>query len=62
MELEIVFESIEASGLLQRSLIRLDFIMTVPEDLISRKIGELPGNILKEVELKLKKLLGINTN
>ena len=62
MELEIIIEPIEASGLLKMSLLRLDFIMTVPEDLISRKIGELPKNLSQEVEIKLKRLLEIGAN
>jgi len=33
--------------------------MTVPEELISRKIGELPKRLLKKLEIKLKKSLGI---
>ena len=62
MDLEIIIEPIEESGLLKRSLLRLDFFMTVPEDLISRKIGELPKNLLEEVEIKLRRSLGVNAN
>lgn len=62
MELEMIMEPTEASGLVKRSLLRLDFIMTVPEELISRKMGELPGDLLEEVEIKLKRLLGVNEN
>ena len=29
------------NGLIRKSLLRLDFIMTVPDELISRKIGEI---------------------
>jgi len=29
--------------------LRLDFIMTIPEELISRKIGDLPENLMREV-------------
>ena len=62
MELEIIIEPIEESGLLKRSLLRLDFIMTVPADLISRKIGVLPKNLLEGVEIKLRRSLGVNAN
>ena len=62
MELEIILEPIKPTGLLKRSLLRLDFIMTVPEDLISRKIWALAGNLMKEVERKLKRLFGINAS
>lgn len=58
MELEIILEP-ETTGLVKRSLLRLDFLMTIPEELISRKIGRLPENQTIEVERKLKKLFGI---
>ena len=58
LELEIVLEPSSPNGLLKRSLLRLDFIMTVPEELISRKIGILPKNVVKESERRLKQLLG----
>jgi mRNA-degrading endonuclease toxin of MazEF toxin-antitoxin module len=58
MDLEIIVEPTEGSGLLKQSLLRLDFIMTVPQDLISRKIGELPKNLLDKLEIKLKRSLG----
>jgi mRNA-degrading endonuclease toxin of MazEF toxin-antitoxin module len=61
MELELIIEPIESTGLVKKSLLRLDFIMTIPEELISRKIGVLPGNVEKEVDRKIKRSLGINT-
>lgn len=36
-----------------------DFIMTVPDELISRKIGFLPDKILKIADEKLTRLFGI---
>ena len=60
MEPEMILEPLESTGLAKRSLLRLDFIMTIPEELISRKIGELQRNLEKEVEYKLKKLFRIN--
>ena len=62
MELEIVMERVKMTGLLKKSLLRLDFMMTVPEDLISRKIGEIPTSLMKEVDQKLKSLFGIDAN
>ena len=59
LELEIVLEPTKITGLVKKSLLRLDFIMTIPGELISRKIGVLPENLMREVELKLKKLFGI---
>lgn len=55
---EIILEPTGSSGLVKRSLLRLDFIMTVPEDLVSRKIGALSESLTKEAERKLKRLLG----
>ena len=56
MELEIVLDPASPNGLVKRSLLRLDFIMTVPEELISRKIGILPKSVVKESERRLKRL------
>ncbi len=61
MELEIVLEPARPNGLVKRSLLRLDFIMTVPEELISRKIGILPRSVVKESERRLKRLLGFDS-
>ena len=41
MEPEMILEPLESTRLAKRSLLRLDFIMTIPEELISRKIGVL---------------------
>jgi mRNA interferase MazF len=60
MDLELVIEPVLENGLLKRSLLRLDFIMTVPEELISRKIGRLSANILKQSQDRLKKSFAIN--
>jgi len=60
LEMELILEPVEATGLLKRSLLRLNFLMTIPEELISRKIGKLPENLITEVERRLKRLFGIN--
>ena len=59
MELEILIDSSKETGLIKQSLLRLDFIMTIPEYLVSRKIGRLPHDILKRTNSKIKKSLGI---
>jgi len=61
MELEIILEPEESNGLVKRSLLRLDFIMTVPQELISRKIGILSRSLMKEAEGRLKRLLDFNS-
>ena len=54
--MEIILEPQSSTGLIKKSLLRLDFIMTIPEELISRKIGviskqldELPPELTQEV-------------
>ena len=59
MELEIIVEPEKGTGLLKESLLRLDFIMTIPENLISRKIGQLPDDILRQAERRIKKSFAI---
>ena len=60
MEMELILEPVEATGLLKKSLLRIDFLMTIPEELISRKIGRLPENLITEIGHRLKRLFGIN--
>ena len=59
MEMEIVLEPENPIGLIKKSLLRLDFIMTIPEELISRKIGVIPKQVMEMVDSKLKRLFGI---
>lgn len=59
MELELIIEPDKINGLLKRSLLRLDFIMTIPENLISRKIGQLAIDVIGVAEVKIKKSLSI---
>jgi mRNA-degrading endonuclease toxin of MazEF toxin-antitoxin module len=50
-----------SNGLVKRSLLRLDFIMTIPEELIGRKIGILSTSLMNEVEGRLKRLFDIKS-
>jgi len=59
MELELVIEPAKGNGLLKKSLVRLDFIMTIPTNLISRKIGQLPEDKMKQAESRIKRSLAI---
>ena len=54
MELEIRLIPDKSNGLLKESLLRLDFIMTIPAELISRKIGSLSQKIMDDIDKKLK--------
>lgn len=60
MELEIRLEPDKSNGLVKESLLRLDFIMTIPTELISRKIGSLSQKIMDEVDKKLKLLFKLS--
>jgi len=59
MEMEIVLEPENSTGLIKKSLLRLDFIMTIPEELISRRIGIISGQVMKIVDDRLKRLFGL---
>jgi len=59
MEVEIVLEPENSIGLIKKSLLRLDFIMTISEELISRKIGVISKQVMEMVDGKLKRLFGI---
>ena len=59
MELELIVEPTKENGLLKKSLLRLDFIMTIPENLISRKIGQLSIDMHELAERVIKKSLAI---
>jgi len=59
MDLELIIKPSQKNGLVKKSLLRIDFIMTIPAELISRKIGVLSQKSLEEAENKLKILLSI---
>jgi len=49
----------ESSGLAKTSVVRCEYIMTVPERLVARKLGSLPDEIMSEIDKKLKLSQGI---
>ena len=57
---EIVLEATATNGLIKKSCLRLEFLMTIPSDLISRKIGQLTSQEIEEVNLKITKSLGLS--
>jgi mRNA-degrading endonuclease toxin of MazEF toxin-antitoxin module len=59
-ETEIIIEPTPANGLLKKSSLRLEFLMTVPSELISRKIGQLKPQEIKDVDLKITRSLGLS--
>jgi mRNA-degrading endonuclease toxin of MazEF toxin-antitoxin module len=61
MEYRIVSgtEDFKYSGLIKTSVVRCDYIMTVPRGLVARRLGHLPGETMKKIDKKLKLSLGI---
>jgi len=49
----------ESSGLVKTSVVRCEYIMTVPERLVARKLGRLPDETMAEIDKKLKLSLGL---
>ena len=59
-ETKLVLESTESTGLAKRSVLRLDYLMTLPVSIISRKIGNLNSGKIKVVNEKLSLSLGMS--
>lgn len=47
------------SGLAQTSVVRCEFIMTVPKEIIARKLGKLPKGMMNKVDKVLKLSIGL---
>lgn len=47
------------TGLAKSSIVRCEYIMTIPPRVISRKIGRLPKSLLKKVDEKIRLSLGL---
>jgi len=47
------------SGLIKTSIVRCEYIMTVPRGVVARRLGQLPGETMKKIDKKLKLSLGI---
>ncbi|MBD3420070.1 MAG: hypothetical protein GF398_08145 [Chitinivibrionales bacterium] len=52
-------DGFKKTGLAKSSVVRCEYVMTIPSRLIARKIGILPENFLKEVDGRLKISLGL---
>jgi len=52
-------EAFKYSGLAKTSVVRCEYIMTVPRRLVSRRLGHLPDETMKEIDKKLKLSLGM---
>lgn len=54
MRLEILLETSAKNGLKKNSLLRLDYIMTIPANLVSRKIGTIDSHLIDKYKFRLK--------
>ncbi|MDI6811323.1 MAG: type II toxin-antitoxin system PemK/MazF family toxin [archaeon] len=52
-------EAFKSSGLAKTSVVRCEYIMTVPRRLVARRLGHLPDETMKEINKRLKLSLGI---
>jgi mRNA-degrading endonuclease toxin of MazEF toxin-antitoxin module len=59
-ETELVLEASAENGLAKRSVVRLEFLMTVPLEFVSRKIGRLSPEQMAGVDHKTARSLGLS--
>jgi mRNA interferase MazF len=52
-------EAFKSSGLAKTSVVRCEYIMTLPRRLVARRLGHLPDETMMNVDKKLKLSLGI---
>lgn len=58
-EIEVPLEPNKDTGLVKQSILRLDYLMTVPDSIISRKIGSVGSEKVNTINEKLALSLGI---
>ena len=52
-------EHFEATGLAKTSVVRCEYVMTVPAEIIARKLGKLSKNLMTKVDKRIKISLGL---
>ncbi len=55
-------QEFKATGLAKTSVIRCEYIMTIPEEIISRKLGYISEPLMTEIEKRLKLSIGLKGN
>jgi mRNA-degrading endonuclease toxin of MazEF toxin-antitoxin module len=60
-ETEMVIEASTQNSLAKDSTVRLEFLMTIPNELVSRKIGNLTSKQMARIDLKLIRSLGLSS-
>ena len=58
-ETELILETTPENGLKTRSCLRLEFLMTIPIDLVSRRIGRLTSQEMEQVDLCIAASIGM---
>lgn len=58
-ETELLLKPTNRTGLVKDSVLRAEFLMTLPQSLIARKIGKLSDNEMRAVDEKLSLSLGL---
>ena len=58
-ETEMILDASPSNGLVKKSCLRLEFLMTVPPEIVSRRIGRLAAGEMREVDRKISKSLGL---
>ncbi len=53
-------EAFKSSGLAKTSVVRCEYLMTVPRRLVARRLGHLHDATMKEIDKRLKLSLGID--
>ena len=52
-------ECFAQSGLKKSSVVRGEYLMTIPKDLVARKLGELQEDVMKLIDERIGKSLGL---
>lgn len=60
-ETEMLIKATPKNGLAKNSTVRLEFLMTIPAELVSRKIGILTPEQMARIDVKLTRSLGLST-
>lgn len=47
------------SGLKKSSVVRGEYLMTIPKDLVARKLGELQEDVMKLIDERIGRSLGL---
>lgn len=50
----------EKSGLVKTSVVRCEYIMTIPAEIVARKLGEITKEVMNKIDERLKYSLGLN--